>query len=403
MPSRCGNDCAAQNGREMPLTGLGIAVAAGLAMALAGVSLWLVLGVTVVWIGTLWLARPEPAFESRRERTTAISHEAIAPFIEALGAPVLLLDRERIVVANKAARDALGRHIVGQDARLALRHPQAIDALSSGNAEPVTIHGLLGAGSVWQVRCARIDERFGLIELDDRTAEADVSRAHTDFVANASHELRTPLASVIGYLETLRETEVDPPTRTKFLGIMETEARRMHALVEDLMSLSRIEAEKHDVPRDWVDLGRVAGTVAKDLQAGRGAGRVTVDVATESAVIAGDRRQLEQLVRNLVDNALKYGDPGQPVSVSVVEESGKIVLRVADKGPGIAREHLPHLTRRFYRTDPGRSRSSGGTGLGLAIVKHIAERHRGQLDIHSDLGLGTTVAVAFPRLEALSQ
>jgi two-component system phosphate regulon sensor histidine kinase PhoR len=267
----------------------------------------------------------------------------------------------------------------------------------------VTIHGLLGAGSVWQVRRTRIDERFSLIELDDRTAEADVSRAHTDFVANASHELRTPLASVIGYLETLRETEVDAPTRSKFLSIMETEARRMHSLVEDLMSLSRIEAEKHDLPRDWVDLGRVAGTVAKDAQAGQGAGRVKVEVSTENAVIAGDRRQLEQLVRNLVDNALKYGDPEQPVSVNVGAEGGKVVLRVVDTGPGIAREHLPHLTRRFYRTDPGRSRSSGGTGLGLAIVKHIVERHRGQLDIHSELGRGTTVTVAFPRLEGVSQ
>lgn len=387
----------------MPLTGLGIAIAAGVAMALAGVNLWLVLGVTGVWIGTLWLSRPEPVFESQRERKSAISHEAIAPFVEALGTPVLLLDRDRIVVANKAARDALGRHIVGQDARLALRHPQAIDVLSSSDAAPVTIHGLLGAGSVWQVRRVRVDERFSLIELDDRTAEADVSRAHTDFVANASHELRTPLASVIGYLETLRETEVDAPTRSKFLGIMETEARRMHSLVEDLMSLSRIEAEKHDLPRDWVDLGRVAGTVAKDLQAGQGGGRVKVDVTAENAVIAGDRRQLEQLLRNLVDNALKYGDHEQPVSVGVAEEGGKILLRVADKGPGIAREHLPHLTRRFYRTDPGRSRSSGGTGLGLAIVKHIAERHRGQLDIHSEIGRGTTVSVAFPRLESVSQ
>lgn len=403
MPSRSGNDSAGSNGREMPLTGLGIAVAVSVAMALAGVSVWLVLGVAVVWIGTLWLSRPEPVFESQHERKSAISHEAIVPFIEPLGAPVLLLDRDRIVVANKAAREALGQHIMGQDARLALRHPQAIDVLSRTDAVPVTIHGLLGAGSVWQVRRARINERFSLVELDDRTAEADVSRAHTDFVANASHELRTPLASVIGYLETLRETEVDAPTRTKFLGIMETEARRMHSLVEDLMSLSRVEAEKHDLPRDWVDLGRVAVTVVKDLQAVQGGGRVQVDVSAENAVVAGDRRQLEQLVRNLVDNALKYGDPEQPVSVNVAEAGGKIVLRVADKGPGIAREHLPHLTRRFYRTDPGRSRSSGGTGLGLAIVKHIAERHRGQLDIHSEIGRGTTVSVAFPRLEAVSQ
>lgn len=387
----------------MPLTSLGIAIAAGLAMALAGVNLWLVLAVTLVWLGTLWLGRPEPVFESQHERKNTVSHDVAAPFIEPLGESVLLLDRDRIVVANRAARKSLGGHIVGQDVRLALRHPQAIAVLANENAGPVTIPGLLGAGSVWQVRRLRIDTRFSLIELVDRTAEAQVSRAHTDFVANASHELRTPLASIIGYLETLRDADVDAPTRGKFFGIMETEARRLQALIEDLMSLSRIEAEKHDLPHDRVDLAAVAGSVTKDAQALHGANRVRVEVEAQDATIAGDRRQLEQLVRNLVDNALKYGDPDKPVTVTVAQEAAKIVLRVVDKGPGIAREHLPHLTRRFYRTDPGRSRLSGGTGLGLAIVKHIAERHRGQLDIQSELGQGTTVTVGFPPAEAVSQ
>jgi two-component system phosphate regulon sensor histidine kinase PhoR len=292
---------------------------------------------------------------------------------------------------------------VGQDVRLALRHPQAIAVLADDNASAVTIPGLLGAGSVWQVRRLRIDERFSLVELVDRTAEAQVSRAHTDFVANASHELRTPLASIIGYIETLRDKDVDPPTRGKFFKIMETEARRLNALVEDLMSLSRIEAEKHELPHDRIDLAVVASSVTKDAGALHGTARVAIDVTARDATIAGDRRQLEQLVRNLVDNALKYGDADKPVAVTVAEEGAMVLLRVVDKGPGIAREHLPHLTRRFYRTDPGRSRLSGGTGLGLAIVKHITERHRGQLEIQSEIGQGTTVTVRFPTAESVSQ
>lgn len=387
----------------MPVASLAIVVAAGLAMALAGVNLWLVLAVMLIWLGTLWLGRPEPVFESQHERKNAVSHDVAAPFIEPLGESVLLLDRDRIVVANRAARKSLGGHIVGQDVRLALRHPQAIEALANENAGPVTIQGLLGAGSVWQVRRLRIDARFSLIELVDRTTEAQVSRAHTDFVANASHELRTPLASIIGYLETLRDGDVDAATRSKFFGIMETEARRLQALIEDLMSLSRIEAEKHELPHHRVDLAAIARSVAKDAGALHGANRVRVEVEAEYATVAGERRQLEQLVRNLVDNALKYGDPDKPVTVTVAEDGGRVVLRVVDKGPGIAREHLPHLTRRFYRTDPSRSRLSGGTGLGLAIVKHITERHRGKLDIHSELGQGTTVTVSLPPAEVVSQ
>jgi two-component system phosphate regulon sensor histidine kinase PhoR len=386
----------------MPLTGVGIAVATALVMVLAGASAWLALVVVAVWIGTLWLLRPELAVETQSAGKGGLSPDVIGPFIEALGGPVLLLDRERIATANAVARQVLGGHVVGQDARLALRHPAAIGILTDERAVPVMVHGLIGPGSVWQVRRVRIDDRFSLIELDDRSAEADISRAHTDFVANASHELRTPLASVIGYLETLREPGVDPPTRNKFLRIMETEARRMHALVEDLMSLSRIEAEKHDLPRDRVDLAAVASTVATDVGAVHGQARVRTDVVASNTAVAGDRRQLEQLVRNLVDNAIKYGGP-DPITVSVGEQGAKLVLRVTDKGPGISREHLPYLTRRFYRTDPGRSRSSGGTGLGLAIVKHIAERHRAQLDIQSELGRGTTVTVTFPRLGAQSQ
>ncbi len=251
---------------------------------------------------------------------------------------------------------------------------------------------------MWQLTRRAIDERRTLIELLDRTAEADVSRAHTDFVANASHELRTPLSAIIGYVETLTEEgqTVDAATAARFHQTVLREARRMETLVSDLMSLSQVEAEKHELPTEEIDLARLTERAVGEVTAIAGKERVNLTVPEQPVPILGDRTQLEQLVRNLVDNALKYGDPDQPVQVLLEAARDKAVLSVADRGQGIAPEHLPLLTRRFYRTDPGRSRAAGGTGLGLAIVKHIVERHRARLDIASTLGVGTTVTATFP-------
>jgi two-component system phosphate regulon sensor histidine kinase PhoR len=390
---------------SMLRAGVLLALATGLAAALAGVQPWLALAVVAVWIGSLWMARPAPNFEHRGERSFTVARETIAPFIEPLGVPLLLLDAERIVAANKAAREALGSHVSGQDARIALRHPEAVSLLTDPGRQTVLITGLTTPRSLWQLSRFNVDERYRLIEFINRTAEADISRAHTDFVANASHELRTPLASIVGFIETLRdpETEVDAATRSRFLTTMEGEARRMQSLVEDLMSLSRIEAEKHSIPEERLDLAALARAIGKDVAAIRGEGRIVIEAGKEPALIAGDHVQIDQLVRNLVDNGLKYGDPDQPVTIRIAAEPEWLVLTVVDRGPGIAPEHLPHLTRRFYRTDPGRSRASGGTGLGLAIVKHIVERHRGTLDFASQLGEGTRVTVRFPSWKGLSQ
>jgi two-component system phosphate regulon sensor histidine kinase PhoR len=183
----------------------------------------------------------------------------------------------------------------------------------------------------------------------------------------------------------------------KFLDTVLREAKRLQSLVSDLMSLSRVEAEKHDQPREPVDLVPLVRQAARDGATPDRQDRLQFALGEAPLVVRGDRNQLEQLVRNLVENAFKYGSAEAPVTVSV--ERGKRAmasLSVRDRGEGIAAEHIPHLTRRFYRTDPGRSRAAGGTGLGLAIVKHIVERHRGQLDIVSELGVGTTVTVALP-------
>jgi two-component system phosphate regulon sensor histidine kinase PhoR len=330
-----------------------------------------------------------------------LTREGMGELIEHSAIPQLVVDESRIVVANAKARRVLGQHILLQDPRVVLRHPAAVHLLARPEAGSVVVQGLTGPRSAWQVTRQPIDGRHWLIELIDRTAAADVSRAHTDFVANASHELRTPLASIIGYIETLVDEgdQADPEMAAKFHQTVLREARRLQNLVHDLMSLSRVEAEEHSLPSDLVDLGALVARAARDA-AGDDPARVTISQSSEPLAVRGDGEQLEQMIRNLVDNACKYGDPGSPVEVGIGRgRAGMAVVDVRDHGEGVASEHLPHLTRRFYRTDPGRSRAAGGTGLGLAIVKHIVERHRGRLDIASKLGEGTTVTVRLPIAE----
>lgn len=389
-------------GRSFSLAGGLIAVAVSGGLALAGVSGWLIAAVLAIWLSTLWLAQPEPQVKSLPLDVEEVTRDAVRETIEPLGQPLLLLDKTRIVIANASARAALGAHIVGQDARIGLRHPDAMRLLEMDDDESVTIPGFTGGRSLWHLTRRRIDADLWMIELADRTTESDVSRAHTDFVANASHELRTPLAAILGYVETLADggPAVNEATTKRFLGIIEREARRMLSLVEDLMTLSHVEAEKHDRPSEAIALPQLAARVVAEVSSLRGKERVELVPAEVQAVVAGDPGQLEQLLRNLIDNALKYGSPDQAVTVAVTQAAKEMIsLAVTDRGPGIAPEHLPHLTRRFYRTDPGRSRASGGTGLGLAIVKHIVERHGGQLDITSKLGEGTRIAVLLPVLQ----
>jgi two-component system phosphate regulon sensor histidine kinase PhoR len=241
-----------------------------------------------------------------------------------------------------------------------------------------------------------------LVRLTDRSAAYATEKIRGDFVANASHELRTPLTTLLGFLETLQDEEAagDQKTRSRFIGIMFDEAKRMHRLVDDLISLSRIEAERFAAPREIVDLLPLIEEVRQSCGslAEKAKSTILVESTGTRSEVLGDRAQLSQLIQNLVVNALKYGRSGTPVTVRL-EQQGAEMLRmsVIDQGDGIPSEHLPRLTERFYRVDPGRSRSVGGTGLGLAIVKHIVGRHRGRLDIWSEVGVGTRVDIYLPR------
>jgi len=387
----------------IPYAAIALALVTGVVALFSGTDPWLVAMIVLVWCVSFWLVMPPPP-PPRVERPDGVqlTRSGMRDLIEHSRLPMLMLDGNRIIVANAAAREAVGSHIIGQDARVAFRHPVAVDLLARSGGGSVTIQGLTGPRSNWQMTRQPIDERYCLIELVNRTSEADVSRAHTDFVANASHELRTPLASIIGYMETLEdEAEILPPEQTrKFYATVLREARRLQSLVDDLMSLSRVEAEKHDQPREKIDLVLLTMQAARDGAGPDRLNRLDFVLPEGEMLVRGDRKQLEQLVRNLVDNAMKYGSPDENVTVSMEHgQRDMVVLTVQDRGDGIDAEHIPHLTRRFYRTDPGRSRAAGGTGLGLAIVKHIVERHRGRLDITSKRGVGTTVTVRIPMVE----
>ncbi len=326
----------------------------------------------------------------------------IAALMDAINDPLFLVEAQKVIMANAAAQDLLGAHIVGQDARLAIRHPAATNRMAGNldpDAAPVRLSDLGAPGRQWDLVVHAFGADRRLVRLIDRSETHAAEKMRVDFVANASHELRTPLATLLGFIETLEgDAGNDASIRARFLGIMGGEARRMAQLVDDLISLSRIEAEKHTLPDARVALAPLVAEVVAEATTREGDRRVTIDQQAPDAAVVGDRAQLSQLLHNLVSNALKYGRPDTPVRVMVDQPDGAHVrVEVADEGEGIAPEHLPRLTERFYRVDTGRSRSAGGTGLGLAIVKHIVERHGGQFAIRSEVGVGTTVSVSLPR------
>jgi two-component system phosphate regulon sensor histidine kinase PhoR len=330
-----------------------------------------------------------------------------ADVLEAVDEPLLIVRDRRIILANQAARQVLGEHIEGVDFRLAIRHPAAAERLAESGpaADAATKTELVGLGERdrrWEMAVSRLKDGSRLVRLADRSEAFASEQMRGDFVANASHELRTPLATLLGFLETLQDDHAaaDKKTRSRFLGIMLEEARRMHGLVDDLISLSRIEAERFTLPRESVDLLPLVEEVRRSCEQMIEEKRsgIVVENGEVLPFVLGDKVQLLQMLQNLIVNALKYGRGGTPVIVRF-EASGAEMLRlsVIDQGEGIAPEHLPRLTERFYRVDPSRSRAVGGTGLGLAIVKHIVGRHRGRLDIRSEVGEGTTVRVYLPR------
>lgn len=362
-------------------------------------------------IATMALAVPSPeptpvAPPASPIQTSITSHPDFAVIIDALPQPLLMIERERVIAANRAANQLLGDFIAGQDIRTALRHPAAVDRLTreapQREQQPLHLTGLGRPDQRWTMRVAELPDDHRLLFLTDESDRAAVERMRADFVANASHELRTPLAAILGYVETLRDPDAgnDAALRERFLGVIDTEGRRMLTLVMDLLSISRTETTKHLPPETDLDAVAAVQRAVSEIRAAGDAraADITLDLPEAPLMLRADAAQWSQLLHNIIGNAMKYGRAGTPVAVRLAAEGGIARLSVSDQGDGIAPEHLPRLTERFYRVDSARSRALGGTGLGLAIVRHIVERHRGELDIASVQGEGTTVTVRMPLL-----
>lgn len=332
--------------------------------------------------------------------------------VGALNDPVLVLDnRLNVVSANTAADDIFGGVRLGAHVSVTTRNPALAAALAESLRTarratftldirtPLERH-LEGVVSPLVEFGDVADRVHLLVHVRDLTEQDRLSAMRADFVANASHELRTPLASLKGFIETLKgPAREDATARERFLDIMSQQAERMTRLIDDLLSLSRIEMRAHIAPSDRVDLNDVAKTVVAALepQAAIAGATVTVYPSQRSSIVRGDHDEVMQAVQNLVQNAIKYGKPNGRIDVRIDDGSnGAATISVSDDGPGIAPEHLPRLTERFYRVNAASSRDRGGTGLGLAIVKHIATRHRGTLDVSSTLGKGSTFKLTLP-------
>jgi two-component system, OmpR family, phosphate regulon sensor histidine kinase PhoR len=363
---------------------------------------------TVLRLARAWRERLEIA------RARLVAAEAI---IAAVPDPLILIDRNRrIVGANLAAADFVGALLPPRDLATALRNPPvlaAADAVLRGEpARVVEFTTPIPVQRQLRARFAHIAHpspvgAIALLTLHDVTELKRAEQMRADFIANASHELRTPLATLSGFIETLRgPARDDAEAGERFLAIMAGQAARMSRLVEDLLSLSRIELNEHVPPQGRVALAPLLDHLAEalELRAGERDMRIRLDLPADLPELQGDRDELAQLFQNLLDNAIKYGRPGSEIAVTAQPDTrraanggqasaGFVAVAVRDHGDGIAREHLPRLTERFYRVDTARSREMGGTGLGLAIVKHIVNRHRGFLEIDSRIGEGSVFTV----------
>jgi two-component system phosphate regulon sensor histidine kinase PhoR len=387
-----------------------------------------------------------PPLSTAEGRAAERERPAFDEMVESLPDPVLVVSAQnaddpadrRLVFANAAARELLRIQIEGGPLVAAIRHPRVLEAVDEALFGGLSGEASWEAGGAqdrfWRVLTRPLAKgadgtRVALVVLRDETDSRRNERMRADFLANASHELRTPLASLTGFIETLRgHARDDAVARERFLGVMAAQAARMARLIDDLMSLSRIELNEHIAPEGRLDVVLAVLDVTDALAplAGERGVRLASRLADRGvANIIGDRDQILQVAQNLIDNAVKYSPPDGAVEVEVsagwtadmalapirtgaarlsllspdlVGGERFVVLRVTDHGPGIAREHLPRLSERFYRVEGQKSGERLGTGLGLAIVKHIINRHRGGLAIESVEGQGTTFTAYLPQL-----
>ena len=318
----------------------------------------------------------------------------------------------RILAVNEGARRLFGDQIVGRHHVAIIRQPMLLDAIEACQKDRTSrearyLSTEARRDMTWIAHVRPTGDVGGvLVVLEDRTATEEAGQMRRDFVANVSHELKTPLTALLGFIETLQgAARKDPEAQARFLQIMEREAHRMNRLVDDLMSLNRVESEERVRPSARVDLAAQTLSALRALAPLAERHDITIETRGLDApvMVLGAADQLAQVVTNLVENAIKYAGRGKRVTVGLVPSAHDpmvmgpaAILSVSDTGAGVAPEEIPRLTERFYRVDTHRSRALGGTGLGLAIVKHILNRHRGRLEIDSAPGQGATFRVLLP-------
>ncbi len=424
----------------LTFTGQAPFLPASLIAALAGGSAW--------YATRRWLQEQAPVGAPKDQPAPAVATIPFTGILEDLADPVMVIEAgepyevtgHRLVFANAAARETFRAH--RPDARLitVIRNPRIVELVDEALFGEVTGQAAFEVGGaqerVWTAVARPLGKTpwnapMALLVMRDQTDLRRAERMRADFLANASHELRTPLASLSGFIETLRgPARDDAKAREKFLAIMQAQAERMSRLIDDLMSLSRIELNEHIAPQGRVDLACAVTDVADALTPVIRAKGVRIDWTSpprDSVTVEGDRDQIVQVVQNLVDNAVKYtpeggvirielsapvaGDPpparsAETASMALLSPEHRAgehyaLLRVIDQGPGMPRDALPRLTERFYRVEGQKSGDRSGTGLGLAIVKHIINRHRGGLAAETALGRGSTFSVWLPLAQAV--
>ncbi len=351
---------------------------------------------------------PHPTSDPLPERIPDTKGEdAFQALLEALpDALIVVTEKGDVVWFNQKAKNIAPQLSVSTPLSFALRNPAISDAIlraAKGETTTIEIRQNIPVDQWTQLTAARFQNKgktMVCLNLRDETAQKQSERIRADFVANASHELRTPLASISGFIETLRgAAKDDPESRVHFLDIMQSQAARMSRLIDDLLSLSRLEQHLHITPNDSVDLVLVIAQVVESLSVLANENSVALHFTPEiqQLNITGARDELIRAFENLIENAIKYGESGKKVEIVLSTDTQNAKISIRDFGEGIAARHLPRLTERFYRVDESHSREKGGTGLGLALVKHIVNHHKGKMDIESMLGEGTTVTLRLPK------
>ncbi|MEG0820401.1 MAG: phosphate regulon sensor histidine kinase PhoR [Burkholderiaceae bacterium] len=415
---------------------LGLAVAVGLVakpvwglvVAVAGLLMLLAIHLRYLSLLAAWLEAPAldtvpdgvgawgevfaRIYRSRRatdqnERRLLDNEERFRRTISALPEGIVLVNAVlQIEWCNPTAERDLGIRMVN-DAGLRLtnlvREPEFLAYMTSGRFEvPLTFSPLGGTPRTLEVRVVEFELNRSIVISRDITERERLDSMRRDFVADVSHELRTPLTVVNGFLEMLIDGHEAPDeVRRRHLGLMQEQAARMHRLVEDLLMLSRLESEQNTLSEESVDVAALLGEVAGEARV-MSRGRHLIEVDARHARVFGSRDELHSAIGNLVSNAVRYTPEGGVIRLVWKDSADGGRIDVADTGIGVAPEHLPRLTERFYRVDKSRSRETGGTGLGLAIVKHVSLRHGARLDITSEPGRGSTFSMVFPSSRILA-